>query len=304
LPDTRLHTRLERSLTHLAEKPLDAFPQALPDCHQAKATYRPLDNQRVDPDDLPTGWRRTTAQALRRQAVIHVAHDTTTLTYTSLKQAAGLGYVSDVEAARGVRCHSSLALQSNGVALGSLHRYYRARAECKRSRLQGRAIEDTEGIKWLHGLEAAAALHPVPAEERPRVVHPMGREGGIHEVFVEVLSRGHGAIIRRYRHRNVAEKPGDADEAIGQAPVAAQLRLRLPAGHGRKPRTAVVQLRSRALTLRPHPHHERGRRPLRLTRVAVREVSAPPEVEEPEHRPLRTTEAARTKKRILAVARA
>jgi Transposase DNA-binding len=40
LPDSRLNTRLERLLTQLASKPLDAFPQAASDCHQAKATYR------------------------------------------------------------------------------------------------------------------------------------------------------------------------------------------------------------------------------------------------------------------------
>jgi hypothetical protein len=34
LPDRRLHTRLERLLTDLASKPLDAFPQAAPDWHQ------------------------------------------------------------------------------------------------------------------------------------------------------------------------------------------------------------------------------------------------------------------------------
>src|SRR5215831_9630166 len=89
LPDARLNTRLERLLTHLAEKPLDTFPQALLDCHQAKATYRFLDNERVDPDDLLSGWRRVTTQALRGQAVIYVAHNTTTFNDTALKQTSG-----------------------------------------------------------------------------------------------------------------------------------------------------------------------------------------------------------------------
>jgi hypothetical protein len=147
-------------------------------------------------------------------------------------------------------------------------------------------------------------LNSVPAAERPRVIHLLDREGDIHEVFVKVLSLGHGAIIRRYRNRNVAEDPGDADEAIRQAPVVARLRLELPAGHGRKPRTAVVELRTRSLTLAPHSHHERGRQPLRLTMVEVREVAAPAGTEEPIHWLLWTTEPARTKKQILAVVRA
>jgi len=62
LPDARLNTRLERLLTHLAEKPLDALPQALPDCHQAKAASRFLANERVGRDDLLTGWQASTAQ--------------------------------------------------------------------------------------------------------------------------------------------------------------------------------------------------------------------------------------------------
>jgi len=305
LPDARLHTRLERLLCQLAEKPLDAFPQALPDCHQAKATYRFLANDRVCRDDLLTGWRVTTAQALRGHDVVYVAHDTTTFNYTTLKQTTGLGYISDLEAARGFHCHSSLALQRNGVALGLLHQYYWVRTEPKKSRPQGRALQDKESIKWLHGLDAtAAALSTLPVEERPRVVHLLDREGDIHEVFVKVLSLGHGAIIRRYRNRNVAEGTGDADEAIRAAPLVARLRLKLPAGHGRKPRTAVVELRTRALTLTPHSHHERGRKPLRLTMVEVREIGAPPEVDEPLHWLLWTTEPARTKKQILAVVRA
>jgi Transposase DNA-binding/Transposase Tn5 dimerisation domain len=305
LPDGRLNARLERLLTHLAEKPLDAIPQALPDCHQAKAAYRFLANDRVDRDDLLTGWQATTAQALRGHDVIYVAHDTTTFNYSTLKQTTGLGYISDLEAARGFHCHSSLALRGDGLPLGLLHQYYWVRTELKKSRPQSRVLPDKESIKWLHGLDAtAAAVRTLPVPERPRVVHLMDREGDIHEVFAKVLRLGHGAIIRRYRNRNVAEEPGDADEAIGAAPVVARLRLKLPAGHGRKRRTAVVELRSRSLTLAPHSHHERGRQPLRLSMVEVREVGAPPTVEEPIHWLLWTTESARTKKQILGIVRA
>src|SRR5262249_3433319 len=64
LPDSRLNTRLERLLTQLASKPLDAIPQTVSDWHQAKATYRFLSNNRFGHDDLLTGWRATTTSAL------------------------------------------------------------------------------------------------------------------------------------------------------------------------------------------------------------------------------------------------
>jgi Transposase Tn5 dimerisation domain/Transposase DNA-binding len=305
LPDARLNSRLERMLGHLADKPVDAFPQALPDFHQAKASYRFLANERIDHADLLTGWRKTTTQALRSQPLVYVAHDTTTFVYNTLKQTSGLGSVNHIEAVRGLHCHTSLALATNGVVLGLLHQHYWTRSGTRATRPQDRDLSDKESIKWLHGLEATnAACLTLPAAERPRIVHLMDREGDIHEVFVRVQSLGHGAIIRRYRNRNFAEAPGDADEAIRRAPVLARLRLQLPAGHGRRARTAVVALRSRRLTLTPNSHHERHRQPLSLTMVEVREVDAPPRVEEPLHWLLWTNEPARSKKQVLAVTRA
>jgi len=144
----------------------------------------------------------------------------------------------------------------------------------------------------------------VPATQRPRVIHLMDREGDIHEVFARVLELGHGAIIRRYRNRAVAEWPLDADQLIRTVPALARLKLQLPAGHGRKARTAVVELRSKAMTLTPNNHVERQRQPLRLTMVQVREVRMPPQGEEAIDWLLWTNEPARTRRQILAVVRA
>jgi hypothetical protein len=204
-----------------------------------------------------------------------------------------------------MHCHSSLALQANGVALGLLHQHYWMRPEPKKPPANSRHGSDKESIKWQHGLDGvAAALEQVPVPMRPRVIHLMDREADIHEVFVKVLAMGHGAIIRRYRDRAVAEGSGDADDAIRASPLVARVRLKLPAGHGRKPRQAIVELRSRILTLTPNNHVERQRQPLRLTMIEVREVNAPPNEGEPIHWLLWTTEPARTKKQIMAVVRA
>ena len=305
LPDRRLNTRPERLLTDLARKPLDAFPQAASDGHQAKATYRLLANDRFAWNDLLTGWHATTAQALRGQSLVHVAHDTTTFTYTSLKHTTGLGYINQLGAARGIPCHGSLVLQSDGVVLGLLHQHYWVRPQLRKSAPNSRPREDKESIKWQQGLNATAtALAGVPTPQRPRVIHLRGREGDIHEVFAKVLDLGHGAIIRRYRNRAVAEWPLDADQAIHAAPALARLKLKLPAGHGRKARAAGVELRSRVMTLAPKNHVERQRQPLRLTMVEVREIGIPPDGDEPIRWLLWATEPARTRRQILAVARA
>jgi len=305
LPDARLNTRLERLLTDLAAKPLDAFPQAAGDWHQAKATYRFLANNRFAWQDLLAGWQATTTQRLPGQALIYIAHDTSTFSYSTLKHTTGLGYINQLPAARGLHCHSSLVLRSDGVVLGLLHQHYWVRSQFRKPAPNSRPREDKESIKWQKGLNAsAAALASLPAAQRPRVIHLMDREGDIHEVFAKVLALGHGAIIRRYRNRAVAEWPLDADQVIRATPALARLKLKRPAGHGRKARTAVVELRSKVLTLTPNNHVERQRQPLRLTMVQVCEVSTPPPGEEPIDWLLWTTEPARTKKQIVAVTHA
>jgi hypothetical protein len=304
LPDARLTTRLERLLLCLADKPLDAFPQACPNFHQAKATYRFLANERFGPSDLLAGWQTVTTQAMADQPLIYIPHDTTTFSYTSLKHTTGLGYISAREAPRGIQCHTSLVVQSQGIALGVLHQHYWIRTPFGSERPHGRPIEAKESMKWLHGVHATAtALQTLPACQRPRVIHLLDQEGDLHDGFAKMLSLGHGAIIRRCHARTVAEEPGKADDAIRWAPVVARLRLQVPAGHGRQKRTALVELRARPLTLAPHCHRERDRKPLALNMVEVREVVASADVEEPIHGRLWTTEPARTKKQILAVVR-
>jgi hypothetical protein len=302
LPDARLNTRMQQLLVHFDNKPLDAIPQSMFDPHQAKATYRFLANERFDANDLLAGLKTVTTQMLRGQSVVYVAHDTTTFSYSSLKHTTGLGYISDSQTARGILCHSSLALLSNGVALGLLHQHYWVRDELPVPRPQQRPLEDKESVKWLQGVEATeAALAKLPEAERPRLIHLMDREGDIYEVLDKIVSLGHGAIIRRYQARKVEEQPGDADEAIRHAPLVARLTLKLKASHGCKARTAVVELRSRRLTLRP-PGRCRHRSPgSPWTMVEAREVEVPAGVAEPIHWLLWTTEPARTKKQILRV---
>ena len=305
LPDARLNTRLEQVLNDLAARPQDAFPQAAANWHQAKAIYRFLDNNRFAWQNLLAGWQVTTTQQLPSQTLIYVAHDTCTFSYSTLKHTMGLGYINQLEAARGIHCHSSLVLRADGVVLGLLHQHYWVRSQFRKPPPNSRPREDKESIKWQQGLNATAtALAHVPVAQRPRVIHLMDREGDIHEVFAKVLALGHGAIIRRYRNRAVAEWPLDADQVIRTVPALARLKFKLPAGHGRKARTAVVELRSKVLTLTPNNHVERQRQPLRLTMVQVREVSTPPQGEEPLDWLLWTTEPAQTKEQILAVVRA
>ena len=233
LPDRRLTSRLASLLTNLADKPLDAFPQATADWHQAKAIYRFLSNERFAWQDLLAGWNRLTAEALQGQRAVYVIMTPRHFVTTHSNTRRGWARSITSKAVRGIHCHSSIAVQSDGVVLGLVHQHYWVRSERRKSPANSRPREDKESIKWQHGLNATAKVWAgIPASQRPRVIHLMDREGDIHEVFARVQELGHGEIIRRYRNRTVDEWPLDADQLIRTVPAFAQMKWRRPAGHG------------------------------------------------------------------------
>src|SRR3954470_17684357 len=100
LPDARLNSRLERLLIHLADKPLDAFPQAIPDWHKAKATYRFFANERVGQAAPRAGLRGTPAGALRALRLLCGMPARRPCSCSSPKHTTGLGSLNALEAAR------------------------------------------------------------------------------------------------------------------------------------------------------------------------------------------------------------
>lgn len=295
LPDRRLNARFARVLAALAAKPLDPIPQACPSAGQAKAAYRFLGNDRFAAADLLAPLAAATAEACRGRPVVLAVQDTTSLHFPSAGSAAGLGKLNDSDA-RGLQLHTTLAVTTDGVPLGLLHQSWWGRPPDERTARHrwNRPTEAKETRKWLGGVAgSAAALAALPAGQRPRLVHVLDRGGDLHDVFEHVRAAGHGAVVRCLHDRRVAGPVGKAHRAVAAAPRLGVLAVDVPARHGRPRRRARLELRSVPLTLRPsrkHPH-ERRRRPVTLSLVEAREVSAPAGVE-PLHWRLWTTEPA------------
>ena len=74
-PDERLNTRLGVILETLANKPLDAFPQAAGSAGQAKGIYRFLENRRLQLDDFLQPLVDTTVDACRDAGTLLAIQD-------------------------------------------------------------------------------------------------------------------------------------------------------------------------------------------------------------------------------------
>jgi len=90
--------------------------------------------------------------------------------------------------------------------------------------------------------------------------------------------------------------------AIGAASLLGRHVLDVPARHGQAARKATLELRSVTLTITPSHHYPRRQR-LTWTLVEAREINAPPEIAEPLHWRLWTTEPAQSFEEVLEILR-
>lgn len=301
-PDERLNCRFGIILQTLADRPLDAFPQATGSAGQAKALYRFLANHRLEHDDFLQPLVDTTVDACRGLPTILCIQDTSAASYATLVQTKGLGKLNDTDAL-GLHFHSTIAVEPHGVVRGLLHQSFWSRppeAELKHGNHKQRPIEDKESYKWLEGIEAAEeAVAALPAALRPRLLHIFDREGDIHEVLQRISASPHGAIIRAAQNRSVAGEVNKAFDAIADAAVVGVQVIEVPAKQGGKKRKARLELRSVKLTITPCSQYP-GRQPVTWTLVEARESNAPAGVEAL-HWLLWTTEPAATLADILDI---
>jgi Transposase DNA-binding/Transposase Tn5 dimerisation domain len=305
LPDDRLNQRLADILAMFARRSADSIPQACPTPAATKATYRFLSNHRVTVERLHDAIAAATVEQCRGRATVLAVHDTTSLNYSAFLGTRGLGPIGSSGTANGLCLHSTLALRSDGVALGLLHQECWRRSETKRTgHNQAVPLAEKESCKWLFGVRGGdLALEQLPAPERPRVIHLMDREGDIHDVLEALATTTDGCVIRSTHNRVIDGPIGRAHTAVAQAAALGDHTIDVPRQPGRPPRQARLQLRAVTVTVQPRHAYavQAKRQPFTIQLVEAREVDAPPATAL--HWLLWTTEPARTCDDAVAVVR-
>ena len=164
-----------------------------------KATYRFFSNHRITVEHLDEAVAAATVEQCRGHSTVLVVHDTTSLNYSAITGTQGLGPVGSAGHAQGLYLHSTLALRSDGVALGLLHQecWSRSRSERGAVIIRPLPIEEKESRKWLVGIGGGDSCFGRAAKtERPRVIHLMDRESDIHEVLEAIADSTDGCVIR------------------------------------------------------------------------------------------------------------
>ena len=186
LPDQRLKSRLTQILTALSKDPERSIPAGCANWAEVLGCYRFFDNPRVSFDGILSGHRDATLERVRREALVLVVQDTTTITF-SRTVAVGLGGTARDVVTDPCHLHVSVAFSPARVNLGVVkgtfwHREGRLSAP-ERRRPERRPIEERESCRWLaHYQEACRLQARCP---QTTVVMIADREGDMHEIFAQ-----------------------------------------------------------------------------------------------------------------------
>jgi hypothetical protein len=278
-PDGRLNQRAISFLAQQSERPGQGILQGSPRPAAAKGNYRLLENRRVKPEHFWEPIHEYTGRRLGHAGRIVSIQDTTTLMFPHLHETVGLG-TADREVEEALWMHSCLAARPNGEVLGLVHNQVWARplAEFHKARERKKLpIEDKESFKWIAGIRAVTALCG-KYNSAAKLVHVFDSEGDIHEVFEEILSLGHDAVIRCGRDRSVEGPYGHVRATLAAGAVLDRYVVEVPREKGRPKRQARVEMRSASLVLHPKSAYP-GRKPLAINALWVHEPEPPPGVE-------------------------
>lgn len=281
--DTRLNDRFLTTAYLIAECPGSSIWAACGDKHQAKASYRMFDNEKIDSSEIFASHRDKTLERIQSAgSVVLAIQDTTFLNYNSRADIEGLGHIGTVGKVhnQGLVMHSILAFDPKAeVALGLIDQtiWSRKKEPIKHTARERKLlpIQKKESMKWLKGLHATKDLL---GDLKKQVVTVADREADIFEFMNEAQSLGQNFVIRATRNRKILKDNAYSliwDELLDQE-VAGKMEVQVPARAGKKKRKAILEVRFCSLLIKPTVERPEIRHssPVKVYGVLARETRA------------------------------
>ncbi len=282
LGDARRSRRLPELVDAMCMHPGGTLPDKLPDPRDLRAFYRMMHAKKVTHAAvLATHYRVTQeaiAEAAAAGAVVLILHDATELDFTSKTTLFDhLGQIGQ-GTQRGYICHNSLAVRADtkaALGLASQILHHRADVPKDETGKQCREREDRESRLWVKGVKASGPLPPTGL-----VVDVSDSLSDTFEYMAHEIAHGRSFVLRSKENRKLVEPINGQHylhDAVRTRRAVREWDLDVPAGPGRKARTAHLKMSFVAVTLNV-PSHRTGdyaNAPLAVWAVRVWEPNPP-----------------------------
>lgn len=275
LKDTRRNARLIRMVERIAERPSGSILQTFDNHAEAKAAYRTLSSESVDPEAIRSAMQKACMGRIGETQLVLAIQDTSSFNFTTHPATEGTGPLARPDQS-GFLVHSVLAVSEDGVPLGLLHQKVWARdpdAVGQRHRRKQRPLEEKESFRWIETLRATHAVVP----DQTTVITVADREADIFELFAEQRPRHSELLIRGCRERRLEASAQKLWETVRALPEGARWQLTVRRRPDRAARDAQVVVRYGPVTLRPPTGgvHAPDLEPVTVTALLVTELDPP-----------------------------
>jgi Transposase DNA-binding/Transposase Tn5 dimerisation domain len=242
LGDRRRTRRLVDSAAKIAAHPEKSFPQIF-DWNELRGFYRLCDQSQATLAAVMQPHWEQTRQAMGRQPLVLIVHDTTELDYSSHRQLKGVGQIGN-ENGRGFLQHNSLAIVPDPrQVLGLAYQQLKARQPAPEGEsTYQRKRRPRESDLWLDGFRGAGRVPPGSCW-----VDVCDRGSDDYEAMRAAWELGHHFLIRANQNRLVFVTPdSDRQEYVldyaRSLPSAGSDEVDIPGRGGRPARRATVLL--------------------------------------------------------------
>jgi len=211
----RRNTRFNHIVNRITSNPCSSIPGALHDWAEVKGAYRFFSNNKIDASAISVSINEATKDRCANQQTVLSIQDTTNVCFSS--RAEGLGYLDHGEG-NGFMVHNTMAVDTNGCALGLIHQkiWVRDRAEMgKKKTRASRNIEDKESYKWIEGVKKAEDVLI-----NKHIIHIADREADVYELFAAHRTANSDLLIRSTHERKTILGNSMWSEIEAETPIA------------------------------------------------------------------------------------
>jgi len=279
LKDKRLEKRAEEIVRQMAKNPSGSIPEFSKNKYGAKATYRFLENEKSDVEQLIESQRKATLKRMGGEKRVLCMHDTSDVELSHYPSIKGQGSLPRGRGKRsGFLMHNTMAVSEEGVPLGLLAQQTWTRPVEKETKEANRLrpIEEKESYKWLQAL-IDSTKSGVPAA--CSLLFVSDRECDVIDYFVHERAENVDILVRAAQNRKLVGCDQLLFERLASLPASGEFTVTVGRRGQMPARIATCQLRFAPVTINPPNGNRQGRvkklAPVTMTALMVSELNPP-----------------------------
>jgi hypothetical protein len=271
LGDVRRNERFVTIIENITAQPGSSIPKHNDSWYDTKATYNFFRNEQVSVASLQKSIEQYGARQLENVSEVLLIHDTSNISFNEL-QAEGLGYL-DSKLGRGIMCHSSIAVSTEGLPLSLVHQHTWVRPlenlERPEKTKQARKFEDKESYRWYRGITQVNKLLNTTIKK----IHIADREADMYELFFCAYEPNTELLIRSHYNRSLPDG-SHLWEAVGATEIKGEITLSIPDAKGRKRKPVTAAVRYQAVEILRPSNSKSRYESVELTAIEIRQTDS------------------------------